>query len=801
MVAEILINENVNSLNKTFDYNIPEKFEDINIGSRVKIMFGKRKTDGFVLGIKEKSDFPKLNNILEIISNEKISKDKVELAKYISVKYFASLSSCIKLVLNPGNSKKNVLNKNFEKAYILDKEILGKIREDVLNSEVEKAIDFNLEFKNIKKLLKSKFNINITNNHFIVIRYFVEEDIDIEYEKNLLEELEFENISKGILDTMVKNGILKEEKIEVTGDMYKYNFEKKEALKLNEEQQIAFDEVSSNIGNNVFKEYLLFGVTGSGKTEVYMQLIEDAINKGKTAIMLVPEIGLTPQMEKVFSERFGSIISIMHSRLSNRERYDEWENIKSGDKKIVIGTRSAIFSPLENLGLIIIDEEHDFSYISGSNPRYDAKEVARYIAKKNNIIMLSGSASPLVTSMYNAKIGKSKLLTLKNRVSNLNMPEVQLVNMRNNKNIFSEELLDYLKTNIEKEKQSLIFLNRRGFSNLAICRNCGSTKVCPNCAVNLTYHKRGNVFKCHYCGYTKINTGKCEKCEGDISYIGYGTQKVKEELEKVFEEKFKKGEVKREITSVIMDQDSVNISGGHKEIIDEFINMKRDVLIGTQMIAKGHHFPDVNLVSVLLADNILNSENYDGAEIAFQTLLQVIGRAGREENGKALIQTYNPDSYIIDLAKKNDYISFYNLEIEMRKALNYPPFSDIITFQIFSSKEEVAEKTAYELLMKLRKYMNVLKNNLLKGYINALNKLNITDEKKKECIEKYKTIINKIEIYDVQPYRVNKINNVYRYKIIMKAKYNNIIRLWIKDIVDSINLKAKTQINIIINEH
>lgn len=812
MVAEILINENVNNLNRTFDYNIPKEMEDLKIGSRVKIMFGRRKVDGFVLNIKDTSDFPKLKYILEIISNEELDKMRLDLAKYISVKYFAPLASCIKLVLNPGISKKSQLKKSLETVYFLNSNLKEKLSEflkeknthiadnETSNKEnlENKGID-NLDFKGLKAFLKKTLDINITEKHFLILKYFLEESLDIEYEKNILEYFDGE-ISKNILSTMVKNGVLGKNEIEVLQNMYKYDGKRKEKLKLNEEQKAAFDKIVSGIKENMFTEYLLFGVTGSGKTEVYMQIIEEAIKEEKTAIMLVPEIGLTPQMEKVFAERFGSNISIMHSRLSQRERFDEWENIKKGDKKIVIGTRSAIFAPLKNLGVIIIDEEHDFSYISGSTPRYDAKDVARFIAKKTGAVYVSGSATPLVSSMYDAKRGKRNLLTLTKRVSSLKMPEVEIVNMRNTKEMFSQNLIEKLEKNIELKKQSLIFLNRRGFSNLAICTKCGETKKCPNCSVNLTYHKRGNVFKCHYCGYTVLNTSLCYSCKKPMTYIGYGTQKVKEEIENIFKEKKKLGEVQRELETVIMDQDSVNMYGGHKEIIDEFINMKRDVLIGTQMIAKGHHFPDVNLVSVLLADNILNSENYDGAEKAFQTLVQVIGRAGREENGTALIQTYNPDNYIIELAKKNDYNAFYDLEIEMRKALNYPPFSDIITFQIFSDKEEIAEKTSYELLIKLKKYTNVLKKNLIKRYIDRLNKTDLQKEKKILLLEKYKKEIEKTEIYDVQPYRINKINNVYRYKIIMKAKYNIVVMQWIKDILNSIKLKNKTSINIIINE-
>lgn len=771
MIAEILINENTSNLNKLFDYRIPEIMEEkIKIGSVVKVIFNKRKITGFVLNIKEKTKLNKLNNIIEILENDDLDENRIKLAKMISIKYFANLNSCLKLFLNPGFSKSKSLKKQKENIYILEKEV----------KELLKEIE-NFNFKNVKKEIKEKYNINISINHFKILEYFKNENIDMQYEKILIEDID---ISKNILNTCVKNNILKKEEIEVVQNIYKYNDENKKKLKLNSEQEMAFNKIIEAINNEKFKEFLLFGVTGSGKTEIYMQVIEETIKKGKSAIMLVPEIGLTPQMEKVFSKRFGSNISIMHSRLTKRERYDEWQNIKNGEKKIIIGTRSAIFSPIKNIGVIIIDEEHDKSYISGNSPRYDVKDIARYIANSENAVYIKGSATPLITSMYDAKNRNVELLELKNRVSSLKLPEVEIVDMRTSKNMFSEKLIEYLKENIEKEKQSLIFLNRRGFSNIALCKACGYMYRCPNCSVNITYHKRENAFKCHYCGYTEKNTGKCKNCGSDISFIGYGTQKVKEELEK-----------KLKIKSIIMDQDSVNLYGGHKDIINEFINKKRDVLIGTQMIAKGHHFPNVNLVSVLLADNILNSENYEGSEIAFQTLVQVIGRAGREENGKALIQTYNPDNYIIDLAKKNDYYSFYNLEIALRKNLNYPPFTDILTFQIVSNKDDVAEKVGYELLYKLRKYKEFLKENLIE---KKLKKLEMVSAKEK-YINKYKEQLDKIEIYDLMPYRINKINNIYRWKIVMKAKLDLTVMNWIKDIIKSIKLPAKTNINLIIN--
>ena len=786
-IAEILINENVNKLNKTFDYMVPTNLKDkIKLGSRVEVVFNSRKTDGFVLNFKEESEFKKLNNVLGLIAESELSKDRIDLARYISSKYFASLASCIKLLLDPGKVGKNILNKKMENAYSLN---------DDVKTLVFKNID--KDFLDIKNIIKENLDINITERHLDVIIYFIENDIEIEFESIILEDLE---LTKAILNTMVKNNVLEKKKIEVLQNRYTYKGEAKEKLKLNEEQQNAFNKITESISKNKFDEFLLFGVTGSGKTEVYMQVIEETIKNGKTAIMLVPEIGLTPQMEKVFSERFKDKISIMHSRLTKKERSDEWNNIKNGEKQIVIGTRSAVFAPLNNIGLIIIDEEHDMSYISGSNPRYDAKEVARYIAKQNKGVLVLGSATPLVTSMYRAKTNKSKLLTMKKRVHEVKMPEVKIINMRTKTGYFSDELIKKLKENMEEEKQSLIFLNRRGYSSMLMCSSCGKTFMCPNCSVNLKYHKYEDILKCHYCGYTEKNPAKCPDCGGEIKNFGTGTEKIELELKKVFKDLLEKGEVKREITTARMDQDMVNKNGGHKYIIDEFVKKKRDVLIGTQMIAKGHHFKNVNMVAVLLADNLLNFESYLASEQSFQTLVQVIGRAGREENGIALIQTYNPDNYIIELAKNNDYLSFYNMELNIRKNLNYPPFMDLISFQILSDNIDKGYSVGKELEIKLKRYLNVLKQNLEKIFNKALDKTVVLNEiQKDEKRKEFKEYLNNIQLFEIQNYRINKLKNMYRWRIILKAKYNDIVMHWIKDILDSIKLPKGTAVNLIIN--
>ncbi len=477
-----------------------------------------------------------------------------------------------------------------------------------------------------------------------------------------------------------------------------------------------------------------------------------------TAIVLVPEISLTPQMLERFISRFGKEkIAILHSKLSLGERYDEWNKIKEGKAKIVIGARSAIFAPVENLGIIIIDEEHDSSYKSESNPKYDAKQVAKYIAKQNNCPLLLGSATPDIGDFYKAKeLNKITLLELTKRANDSSMPKVTIIDLKQelangNRSMLSRELYGDIEENLKERRQTILFLNRRGYSTFVMCRNCGYTVKCRNCNISLTYHSYEKKLKCHYCGYEEPVVTECPECHSNkIRYFGTGTQKLEEEIHKEFPN----------ASTIRMDIDTVTKKNSHEEILKKFKDDNIDILIGTQMVVKGHHFPNVTLVGVIAADSSLNIDDYRANERTFQVLTQVAGRAGRENlPGKVVIQTYNPDNFSILCSKKQDYGMFYDTEILIRKQLKYPPFCDIIVIG-FSS---INEKQLIDISNKAYSY--------LKQYLNC---------------EKNEEFEQEIKVFKPMPAPIDKIQNRYRYRIIIKGvmseKLNKVLNNYLKEV-------------------
>ena len=714
MIAEIIIDSNVKTLNKTFDYNIPKEMEsNISIGSRVLIPFGKSKRleEGFVTNIKESTEY-EVKDIAKI-ELQSLTTEKILLSKWMAKKYFSNISECMNLMLKPGTTTKNFANRAKNKTGIfvslaLEKE---KIQEYILNNKI-----------------KSEKQIRILN-------YLIENDKTMQPE--LIEKTE---TSRAIIKTLEKNGLLKlqEEKV-IRNPLKNKNIKQTNKLKFTEEKEEAYTKVSNAIEKQEYKKYLLYGVTGSGKTEIYLQLIEKVINEGKSAIMLVPEISLTPQMINRFIERFGKdIIAVLHSKLSVGERYDSWERIENGEARIVIGARSAIFAPVCNLGIIIIDEEHDSSYKSEMAPRYNAKEVATQIAKYNNIPLLLGSATPDIVTFYKAQNEDIELLKLSKRANNSSLPNVQVVDLKQelangNRTMISVKLYKLIQENLKNKKQTILFLNRRGFSTFVMCRDCGYVAKCKNCNISLTYHKKEEKLKCHYCGYEEEIHKICPECGSKkIKYFGTGTQKLELEINKIFPT----------ASTIRMDIDTVTKKNSHEEILEKFNKDKIDILIGTQMIVKGHHFPNVTLVGVVSADGSLNIDDYRASERTFDILVQVAGRAGRENlQGNVIIQTYNPDNYSIQYAKKQNYDEFYNVEIKLRNQLRYPPFCDIIMFGISGETEEIVSKTAEKL------YRNL-----------------------KEQIEKEQIIAN---VLKPLPAPIDKIKNRYRWRIIIKAKVND----------------------------
>lgn len=658
MVAEVIIDSSVSKLNKIFDYEIPDNLK-VKIGSRVFVPFGRKKEleEGIVVNIKPKSEY-EIKPIAGL-QEEQIDDNYIELAKWMGHRYFCNVSECLKLMLPPGRTSKNVDNRIKEKK--VNTISLAKSKEDIsqilagnsLRSEKQKRVlEFMLE------------NDNVTY-----------QDINI-----------FTDATSSVINALVKKGYIEKNEVTVERNpLINENVKRSSKLKLTDEQKNTIEQIKDT------GEYLIYGVTGSGKTEIYLQLIEKNLLQGKSSIMLVPEISLTPQTVNRFVSRFGSEkIAVLHSKLSVGERFDEWNRIKSGKAQIIIGARSAIFAPAQNLGIIIIDEEHDESYSSEMAPRYNTIEVAEFLSKKFEIPLVMGSATPDMRTFYKAKNNQIKLLTLTKRANNSSLPEVKIVDMRNelangNKSMISKELKEAIQENIENNHQTILFLNRRGFSTFVMCRDCGYTVKCKRCNITLTYHKQENKLKCHYCGYEQKVITECPECHSkNIKYFGAGTQRLEEEVKNFFPN----------ATTIRMDIDSVSKKNSHEEILNKFRNENINILIGTQMVVKGHHFPNVTLVGVITADTELNMGDFRANEKTFQTLTQVAGRAGRDkEKGRVIIQTYNPDNYAIEYSKTQNFDLFYNTEINIRKELKYPPFCDIITINMSSKNKNELEKT------------------------------------------------------------------------------------------------------------
>ena len=708
MIAEVIIDRTAKKLNRTFDYNIPKELEDVVIvGSTVLVPFGKTKEleEAYVVGIKEKTEY-QVKDIAKVKHN--LTDKQIRLAKWMSKKYFCNVSECIKLMVQPGTKRKNEVK---------DK----KINTIYLKKEVEE-IEIDIQTEKIKSD-KQKRALE-----------FIKEN-----EGATANEIEaFTDCSKSILKTLEKNGYIEfiEQKIE-RDPLENKNIERTSKLELTEEQQKAFDQINKAIQENRYEEFLLYGVTGSGKTEVYLQLIEKVLEKGKTSIMLVPEISLTPQTINRFISRFGKEeIAVLHSKLSIGERYDEWNKINEGKAKIIIGARSAIFAPTDNIGIVIIDEEHDSSYKSESSPRYNAKEIASILGKNSNFPVVLGSATPEVTTYYKAmlnekeknsseKTGKKSqkgitLLTLTKRANNSNLPQVEIVDLKQelaqgNRSILSTALYEAIEKNLKDKRQTILFLNRRGFSTFIMCRECGYTVKCKNCNISMTYHRFENKLKCHYCGYEEKVVTTCPECKSSkIRYFGTGTQKIEEEVQKIFPK----------ATTLRMDVDTVTKKNSHEDILENFKKENIDILIGTQMIVKGHHFPNVTLVGVIAADTNLNIDDYRASERTFQILTQVAGRAGREKlPGKVIIQTYNPDNFSIDLAQKQNYNEFYDIEIALRKQLKYPPFCDIIIISFTGTNEKELISTSKYVYEYLSNKMDKQQFNIFRPVPSPIDKI------------------------------------------------------------------------------
>lgn len=642
MVASVIVDIINTNVDKIFNYNIPIDCR-VNIGDRVKVSFASRVIDGFVIDIKKHSDFKgELKNIEKVLSKTPdLSPEMIKLVWFMREKYHCTLSSVIRLCL-PVQIRNNTKEKliSFIEVQSADLKLTDKQKQ---------IVDFLMESGRIlKSELQNKF-------------------------------------SASIIQTLVDKEVLKITTIKSNRVPYKGLNNKLPEPELTSGQK----GIVKQILDGREPVYLLHGVTGSGKTEIYINLIKKCLDNNRTAIMLVPEISLTPQMLTLFRSRFGEKVALLHSGLSSGEKNDEWNRIKDGEAKVVIGARSAIFAPVQNVGIIIIDEEHEESYQSDITPKYSTKEVAKFRCEFNNCSLVLASATPSVESYYKSEIGDYKLIELSERINKKSMPQIEIVDMRTeismgNRSIFSKHLISNLEKCLENGHQAILFINRRGYSPKLICSKCGYVAKCNSCDVSLTYHQEENVLKCHYCGAKFRMPDVCPKCGyRHIRYVGAGTEKVEDELKKVFPR----------LRILRMDNDTTSGKDSHLDIVTKFSAQEADVLVGTQMIAKGHDFSNVSLVGIVDADLSLFFSDYRSAERTFQLVTQVAGRAGRgNSNGKVVLQTFNPDNYIFRLVKNYDYKNFYEREIALREICVYPPFGTIIRLIVTSENYDKALK-------------------------------------------------------------------------------------------------------------
>ena len=716
--ANVIIDQDAKALDREFVYTIPDDL-DVSLGERVVVPFGARVLEGFVVDIIDKTDFDvsKIKSIIRTVDGfAVIKKEMLSLMHYMADNLHLKLASILRLFL-PSEMR------------------TGKVKELKVRYVKLKNKDVTTP-KNAKKQAE-------------IIEYLKENDIT-----------KFSDVSSEFgyapLSALVKKG-----------DVIVYFEEKKRAVEydkiastkreLTPLQQRAVDTIKEN------KAYLLHGVTGSGKTEVYMNLIERALNQNKTALMLVPEISLTPQVLANFKARFGEEVALIHSGLSAGERFDEWRRIFFGEARVVVGARSAIFSPIENLGIIIIDEEHEQSYISESNPRYDTHEIAEFRREYNDCILVLGSATPSIDSYLKALEGEYELVEMPVRVNGMEMPKIVIVDMLNelrhgNNEIFSIPLMAELGNVVEKKKQAMIFINRRGFSSFQRCRECGYVAKCKDCDVSLVYHRYENKLKCHYCGKRYRALDICPSCGShNIKQGAIGTERVVEELKRYFPD----------VPIFRMDNDTTSTKGAHRSILSQFREAKPGILVGTQMIAKGHDFEDVILVGIIDADQSLYQADYRSIERTFQLITQVSGRAGRsKEQGKVILQTYSPRHYVYRYAQNYDFKGFFKKEANLRKVTNFPPYTKVLRI-LFSHEDE-----------------NIVAKEIKVCY-----------NKVQEVKEKYKDDF----IYlDVMKSPLNRIKTKYRYQILTRFKLGKAKEIE-DEIYKCVDEKAKSSIFFEIN--
>nr|WP_306551833.1 primosomal protein N' [Streptococcus anginosus] len=769
-LAKVIVDVPLMQTDKPYSYAVPKEFSTmLEVGMRVHVPFGKanRLIQGIVVELTEETT-PELKEIVEVLDfTPVLNEEQLWLAEELRKSVFSYKISILKAML-PG-----FLNSSYDKILHAQPSLNEQDRLLIFGNEEQQ------HFLSLDKELQAKV-MRLTRQGAIQVEYQAIDQKHIKTEKwyqvnqGILEQLVIpqrankkqalrdvlqaqtamyrladlkEHFSREVIHYFVEQEAVQIIEKEVSrSEAYFENVATDSALVLNEEQGAAVQAITQQIEHGG-KPFLLEGVTGSGKTEVYLQVIQEALSRGKTAIMLVPEISLTPQVTNRFISRFGKKVAILHSGLSNGEKYDEWRKVERGEAQVVVGARSAIFAPLKNIGAIIIDEEHEASYKQDSNPRYHARDVALLRAKYNQAVLVLGSATPSLESRARAGKGVYHFLQLTKRAKpQAQIPEVEIVDFRdyigqNEASNFTPILLEAIQDKLDRKEQVVLMLNRRGYSSFVMCRECGTVDTCPNCDISLTLHMDTKSMNCHYCGFSKGIPHTCPNCSSrSIRYYGTGTQKAYGELA----EAFPQARILR------MDVDTTRKKGSHEQILKEFGEGRADILLGTQMIAKGLDFPNVTLVGVLNADTALNLPDFRSSERTFQLLTQVAGRAGRaEKEGHVIIQSYNPKHYAITFAKNQDYEGFYAYEMSIRKQLAYPPYYFTVGLTLSHKIEAEVVKKSYEVLNMIRSGLS-----------------------------------DKVQILGPTPKPIARTHNLYHYQLIIKYRFEEHLQDVLNQILD-----------------
>lgn len=790
MSAEYIAKVAVSSINfaidRPYDYKIPKGLTSAALpGTRVIVPFsrGNRRTEGIILAVSQTESTKPLKSIDSVLDEHPIlTSEQINLALWMRDRFFCTVYSAVKAMLPAGlwfkteYSYKIADGISLEKAFELlhsvpnayeliellyksGKELKqSELKAAFLGADIDDAIKKAVKAGAITQLAKDSRKAQDKMQDYAYLSVSAEDALitaELKRKKSpsqaaVLEVLSsigtasvkeissFTGASAAVIRNMVKSGLIEIEQSEVLRRPEATKSGKMEIAELTDEQETVFDGIKELL-KKAPSAALLHGVTGSGKTAIYIKLITQIIAGGKTALVLVPEIALTPQLMSTFTNCFGDSVAVLHSSLGIGVQYDEWKRIKTGSVSVVVGTRSAVFAPLENLGLIIIDEEQENSYKSDNEPRYHARDVAKYRCVQSGALLLLGSATPSIESMYSAKTGKYSLFTLDSRYNGLELPEVIIADMkkelrRGNGSSISLQLREEIEKNLENGEQTILFLNRRGASGLITCPECGFTYGCPNCSVSLTYHSSGRRLLCHYCGHSEPLNDTCPQCGGILKHVGIGTQKVEEELKELFPG----------VGIIRMDTDNLSAKNTHDHIFTRFEKDKIPILVGTQMVTKGLNFENVTLVGVILADQILYAGDFRAEERAFSLITQVVGRSGRgSKKGRAVIQTFTPQNEVIGLSAKQDYGEFYEREIALRRVLGAPPIADLLSINVSGIDEATVLKCCFDMSGVLR---SIIGNN------------------------------KKARVLGPAPVPVVRVNNRYRYRIIISSENTKAMR-------------------------